>query len=140
MGPIIRAHHERFDGQGYPDRLSVNHIPWLARLLAVAVAYAAWPSNEESAIEGIKANSGTAFDPDAVRALLRSLPQTMASGRQREVLLAELQPGMVVAQSIYTPFGLLLVPEDQVLSESHIKLLRNHNLITPITQSLLVYC
>ena len=140
VGPIIRAHHERFDGQGYPDRLSVNHMPWLARLLAVAVAYAAWPSNEESAIEGIKANSGSAFDPDAVRALLRSLPQTMASGRQREVLLAELQPGMVVAQSIYTPFGLLLVPEDQVLSESHIKLLRNHNLITPITQSLLVYC
>jgi len=140
VGPIIRAHHERFDGQGYPDKISGEHIPWLARLLAVAVAFAAWPSDEDSALEYIKTNSGTAFDPDAVRALMRSLPQTVIPGRQREVLLAELQPGMVVAQSIYTPFGLLLVPEDQALTESHIKLLRNHNRITPITQSLLVYC
>jgi response regulator RpfG family c-di-GMP phosphodiesterase len=140
VGPIIRAHHERFDGQGYPDQSSGEDIPWLARLLAVAVAYAAWPSTEDSALEFVKTNSGTAFDPDAVRALMRSLPQTTAPGRQREVLLAELQPGMVVAQGIYTPFGLLLVPEDQVLTESHIKLLRNHNRITPITQSLLVYC
>jgi response regulator RpfG family c-di-GMP phosphodiesterase len=140
VGPIIRAHHERFDGQGYPDHSSGERIPWLARLLAVAVAFAAWPSSEDSALEQIQADSGTAFDPDAVRALMRSLPQTVVAGRQREVLLSELQPGMVVARSIYTPFGLLLVPEDQALSESHIKLLRNHNRIAPITQSLLVYC
>jgi response regulator RpfG family c-di-GMP phosphodiesterase len=140
VGPIIRAHHERFDGQGYPDQLSGERIPWLARLLAVAVAFAARPSSEDSALEYIMADSGAAFDPDAVRALMRSLPQTVIPGRQREVLLAELQPGMVVAQGIYTPYGLLLVPEGQALTESHVKLLRNHNQITPITQSLLVYC
>jgi response regulator RpfG family c-di-GMP phosphodiesterase len=140
VGAIIRAHHERFDGQGYPDQLSGEQIPWLARLLAVAVAFAAWPSSEDSALEKIMADSGAAFDPDAVRALMRSLPQTVMPGRQREVLLAELQPGMVVAQGIYTPYGLLLVPEGQALSEAHVKLLRNHNQITPITQSLLVYC
>jgi response regulator RpfG family c-di-GMP phosphodiesterase len=140
VGPIIRAHHERFDGQGYPDQLSGERIPWLARLLAVAVAFAGRPSSEDSALEYIMADSGAAFDPDAVRALMRSLPQTVIPGRQREVLLAELQPGMVVAQGIYTPYGLLLVPEGQALTESHVKLLRNHNQITPITQSLLVYC
>ena len=140
VGPIIRAHHERFDGQGYPDLSSGERIPWLARLLAVAVAFASRPSSEDAALEYIMADSGAAFDPDAVRALMRSLPQTVIPGRQREVLLAELQPGMVVAQGIYTPYGLLLVPEGQALTESHVKLLRNHNQITPITQSLLVYC
>jgi len=37
---FIRAHHERFDGRGYPDGLAGDQIPWLGRLLAVAVAYA----------------------------------------------------------------------------------------------------
>jgi response regulator RpfG family c-di-GMP phosphodiesterase len=35
VGIVIRSHHERFDGQGYPDQLSGEEIPWLARLLAV---------------------------------------------------------------------------------------------------------
>jgi response regulator RpfG family c-di-GMP phosphodiesterase len=140
VGPVIRAHHERYDGEGYPDGLSGERIPWLARLLAVAVAFATFPSSEEAALERVKADSGSAFDPDAVRALVRSLPQTVIPNRQREVLLAELQPGMVVAQGIHTAYGLLLVPEGQALTESHIQLLRNHNQITPITQSLLVYC
>ena len=47
VGATIRAHHERFDGQGYPDQLSGEQIPWLARLLAVAVAFAGWPSSED---------------------------------------------------------------------------------------------
>src|SRR5262249_43187717 len=45
VGAVIRAHHERFDGQGYPDGLEGDRIPWLARLLAVAVAYAESPLN-----------------------------------------------------------------------------------------------
>ncbi|HUA68234.1 MAG TPA: HD domain-containing phosphohydrolase, partial [Candidatus Saccharimonadales bacterium] len=40
VGEIIRAHHECFDGSGYPDQRAGGNIPWLARLLSVAVAYA----------------------------------------------------------------------------------------------------
>jgi response regulator RpfG family c-di-GMP phosphodiesterase len=139
VGPTIRAHHERYDGQGYPDGLSGEQIPWLARLLAVAVAYADHPSNDAAAIESIKTSSGEAFDPDAVRAFLRCLLQAEVPRSQRAVLLSELQPGMVVAQGIYTAFGILLIPEGQTLAEPHINLLRNHSRISPITQSLLVY-
>lgn len=139
VGPTIRAHHERYDGQGYPDRLSGEQIPWLARLLAVAVAYADHPSNEAAAIEFIKTGSGEVFDPDAVRAFLRCLPQAKVPRSQRAVLLSELQPGMVVAHGIYTAFGILLIPEGQTLAEPHINLLRNHSRISPITQTLLVY-
>ena len=140
VGPTIRAHHERFDGLGYPDKLSGEQIPWLARLLAVAVAYADHPSNEAEALEFVKTESGNAFDPEAVRAFMRCLPQAEVPRSQRSVLLSELQPGMVVAQGIYTAFGVLLIPEGQTLAEPHINLLRNHSRISPITQSLLVYC
>ena len=138
VGTTIRAHHECYDGSGYPDRLIDEQIPWPARLLAVAVAYAA-SASDELGLEFVKTNSGSAFDPDAVRALMRCLPQASVPRSQRAVLLSELQPGMVLAQSIYTVHSILLIPEGQVLTEPHIHLLHNHNRIYPITQSLLVY-
>jgi response regulator RpfG family c-di-GMP phosphodiesterase len=139
VGPTVRAHHEQFDGGGYPDGLSGENIPWLARLLAPAVAYAESDLHSQAA-EMISRGSGTAFDPEAVRAFLRSLPKAMVPGKQREVLLAELQPGMVLAQGIYTATGILLIPDGQKLTSTYIDKLLNHNRINPISQSLLVYC
>ena len=138
VGQVIRAHHEQFDGNGYPDRLQGESIPWLARLLSVAVTYVTLPS-EHNALDFIKANVGTLFDPEAVRAFQRSLPHAALPRRQREVLLSELRPGMVLARGIYTSSGLLLVSEEQALSEAYIDKLRNHDRINPITQSLVVY-
>ena len=138
VGRTIRAHHERFDGAGYPDRLQEESIPWLARLLSVAVAYATYP-HEATASEFIKANSGSAFDPDAVRAFFRSLPHATLPRRHKEVLLSELRPGMVLAQGIYASSGLLLVSEGQSLNEPYIEKLRNHDRVNPIANSLIVY-
>jgi response regulator RpfG family c-di-GMP phosphodiesterase len=140
VGATIRAHHERYDGNGYPDALAGEAIPWLGRLLSVAVAYAESNDHGQDAVEAIKLGGGTLFDPDAVRAFLRSLPQAMVPPKQREVLLAELQPGMILARGIYTANGILLIPEGQRLSEAYIDKLRNHNRISPINQSLIVYC
>jgi response regulator RpfG family c-di-GMP phosphodiesterase len=140
VGITIRAHHERFDGAGFPDRLAGEAIPWLARLLAVAVAYAESYQPSETTIETVRRGSGTAFDPEAVRAFLRSLPQAVVSRRQRMVLLSELTPGMVLAKGIYTANGILLMPDGQRLSEPYIDKLRNHNRINPISQSLMVFC
>ncbi len=140
VGTIIRAHHERFDGAGYPDKLGGENIPWLARLLAVAVAYAESNLDPHSAAETVARASGTWFDPEAVRVFLRSLPQAAVPRKQREVLLSELQPGMILAKGIYTSNGILLIPDGERLSETYIDKLRNHNRISPIAQSLLVYC
>lgn len=140
VGATIRAHHERFDGTGYPDQLAGDHIPWLARLLAVAVSYTESQRTPLEAVEAIKQGSGTRFDPDAVRAFLRSLPNANRSRKEREVLLSELQPGMVVAKGIYTANGLLLIPEGQQLNEVSIDKIKNHNRVNPIAQTLLVYC
>jgi response regulator RpfG family c-di-GMP phosphodiesterase len=140
VGPTIRAHHERHDGSGYPDRLRGESIPWLGRLLGVAVAFAESDPDPKTAAEHISQGSGSEFDPEAVRAFLRSLPKAVVPGKQREVLLTDLLPGMVLAQGIYTETGLLLMPDGQRLTATYIDKLLNHNRINPITQSLLVYC
>jgi response regulator RpfG family c-di-GMP phosphodiesterase len=140
VGVIIRSHHERFDGTGFPDQLKGEEIPWLARLLAVAVGYAESNLDETSAIESIRLGSGNEYDPEAVRAFLRAISKASVSRKEREILIAELQPGMVLAKGIYTPNGLLIVPEGQPLNVDSIGKIINHNHTNPIIQSLLVYC
>jgi putative nucleotidyltransferase with HDIG domain len=76
VGNIILYHHERFDGDGYPNNLKEKEIPQEARIFAVADALDAITSyrpyrNERSfrfAREEIKRNSGTQFDPKVVKA------------------------------------------------------------------------
>ena len=140
VGKTIRAHHEHYDGSGYPDRLVGENIPWLARLLAVAVAFASDPLTSPEAAEKIKRAAGTKYDPEAVRVFLRALTLTNVTRKEREVQLAELRPGMVLARSIYTTYGLVLIPEGQQLNTTYIEKLLNHNRVQPLAQSLLVYC
>jgi response regulator RpfG family c-di-GMP phosphodiesterase len=140
VGRIIRAHHERFDGSGYPDQVEGEQIPWLARLLAVVVGFVETEARSGDGLGALREGSGTAFDPEAVRAFIRHRPQSASPRREREVPMSELSPGMVLAKGIYTASGVLLMPEGQMLSEIYINKLKNHNRINPIRQSLVVYC
>ena len=88
----------------------------------------------------ISQGSGSAFDPEAVRIFLRSIPKAAVPGKQRVVPLDELRPGMVLAEGIYSENGMLLIPDGQRLTATYIDKLLNYNRINPITQSLLVYC
>jgi response regulator RpfG family c-di-GMP phosphodiesterase len=140
VGEIIRAHHECYDGTGYPDQISIENIPWLARLLAVAVAYASCRLTDADAIEKIKTGSGSAFDPEAVQIFLRAHAVAVIPRRERQISLADLRPGMVLAKGIHTYNGLLLVSEGQQLNATFIEKVLNHNRIQPITEALVVYC
>jgi HD-GYP domain-containing protein (c-di-GMP phosphodiesterase class II) len=68
---IVRHHHERFDGSGYPDGLEGNDIPIESRVLAVVDAYVAMTEDRpyraalqtELAVEELRRNCGTQFDP-----------------------------------------------------------------------------
>lgn len=139
VGETVRAHHERFDGQGYPDALSAMSIPWTARCLGVAVWFVECGLPKDQAIESVLAQSGKALDPEAVRLFLKVTHLLQLPRQVREILLDELQPGMVLANGLYSPHGLLLVGEGQTLSASTIAKIRNHNLVNPISQRLLVY-
>ncbi len=77
---IVRSHHERWDGSGYPDGMEGEEIPTLARLLAVADAFSAMTTSRpyrtgldwEQALIEIEAGSGTQFDPQMARAFVRA--------------------------------------------------------------------
>ncbi|MBM3839956.1 MAG: response regulator [Verrucomicrobia bacterium] len=68
-GGIIRAHHENWDGTGYPDGLKADAIPWLARLLSAAISYCGQHTLGIPAVKQLKTHSGTVFDPAAVQAV-----------------------------------------------------------------------
>ena len=78
--PLVRHHHERWDGNGYPDQLSADEIPLGARILAVADALDAMTSDRsyraartfEYAKTEILKGSGTHFDPEVVTAFIMS--------------------------------------------------------------------
>jgi putative nucleotidyltransferase with HDIG domain len=78
---IIRNHHERWDGRGYPDGLRGEEIPILARILAVADAFDAMNSSRAyrralpfpECLRELRENSGSQFDPHVVEAALSIL-------------------------------------------------------------------
>lgn len=79
LAPLVRAHHERWDGQGYPDGLRGEAIPLGARIIAVADVFDAMTSDRPhrrrlglaEAIAEIERDAGRAFDPVVVDAFLR---------------------------------------------------------------------
>jgi response regulator RpfG family c-di-GMP phosphodiesterase len=139
VGEAIRAHHERFDGSGYPDSLAGKNIPWAARCLAVAVGFVESGLPKQAAIDAVLAQAGSAYDPEAVRLFLKVTHLVTLPRQVREILLDELEPGMVLATGIYSPHGLLLIGEGQSLGPATIAKIQNHNQVTPINQRLLVY-
>jgi putative nucleotidyltransferase with HDIG domain len=74
--PVIRGHHERWDGRGYPDRIAGRDINPVARLMAVADSYDAMTSARpyrvalatEEAARRLRIDSGKQFDPEAIEA------------------------------------------------------------------------
>jgi len=81
---VIRHHHERWDGNGYPDRLGGSAIPFASRLIHLAEVYDTLtspssyrrPVGREAALTTIRAEAGRQFDPD--------LAHLVADGLERQ--------------------------------------------------------
>jgi len=79
--PLIYHHHERYDGTGYPERKKGEEIPLGARILAVADSYDVMTSDRpyrkalsvEEAVEELRRNRGTQFDPHVVDVFIEEL-------------------------------------------------------------------
>jgi HD-GYP domain-containing protein (c-di-GMP phosphodiesterase class II) len=75
---VIRYHHERFDGHGYPDRLTADEIPLAARIFSVVDAFDAMTTDRayrkalgtDEAVSHLISGAGTQFDPDIVATFL----------------------------------------------------------------------
>jgi HD-GYP domain-containing protein (c-di-GMP phosphodiesterase class II) len=112
---MIRHHHERWNGTGYPDRIAGEQIPFAARILTVADVYDALTTARsyrpgfahEKAMEIMQSERGTTFDPDVLdvfcekvapqlvpapampgRELVRSIPFPFVRSRTRSALTA----------------------------------------------------
>ncbi len=94
--PIVRHHHERWDGRGYPDGLRGEEIPITARIISVVDCFDAVREDRqyrkamtrEEAIALLQANSGTMYDPDVVAAFIEHLPEFEAEIRNHKTIAA----------------------------------------------------
>jgi HD-GYP domain-containing protein (c-di-GMP phosphodiesterase class II) len=90
--PVIRAHHERWDGQGYPDHLEGEAIPFGARLLMAVDAYLAMTVDRpyqkarapSVALTELRRCAGSQFDPQVVAALEQVLLERRSSNRGKD--------------------------------------------------------
>jgi putative nucleotidyltransferase with HDIG domain len=97
---LVRYHHEHFDGMGYPDGLSGEQIPFIARILAVADAYDAMTSTRPyrkalthgQAKEEILRCTGHQFDPKVVEAFLKT---KIVAGTAPTETLNSFHPGLI---------------------------------------------
>jgi diguanylate cyclase len=85
VATIVRFHHERWDGAGYPDGLSGGRIPLASRIISVCDAYGAMTCDRpyraamdpDDALDEIRSGSGSQFDPSVVDALVLALAATV---------------------------------------------------------------
>ncbi len=151
IGRVVRAHHERYDGQGYPDRLKGDAIPLGARIIAIANQYdlmtvrpgepqksALREFHYREAKQYLQAQQGTRFDPDLTQAFLQMLAEYEEESPPLEVKLSDLREGMVLAEAISSGSGMLLISAGTTLQAFHLERLKNFNRIDPITQKIYV--
>ncbi|MFI4941212.1 MAG: HD domain-containing phosphohydrolase [Burkholderiales bacterium] len=138
---IIRSHQERFDGEGFPDRLSGLNIPIGARILALACDYEnlqcgvllARNLRPEEAKAVISRNRGIRYDSMVVNAFCNIMgvsgekqPAVSVQRDSVELNPEDLQPDMVVARDLISQDGFLLLSSDHILTERLIQQIKEY--------------
>lgn len=135
VAKIIRSHHERFDGLGFPDGLIESAIPQGACILAVANDYDGFQIGSlserrfspEEAKTLIVQGSGKRYDPAVVDVFLDIIGRPREEpGRYRELPASELVPGMVSGKDILSRDGTLLLAADYVLDPTIVRQIQNY--------------
>lgn len=127
---LIRSHHERFDGGGFPDALRGADIPLGSRIIAVADAYDdllhGHMGVRQLSIPDVKTlllhTKGSQFDPDVVDAFMRATQVRSVKPNQPLLLdTGALRDGMVLAADLVSPGGVLMLTADHVLTDEMIQ-------------------
>lgn len=136
---IVRSHQERFNGEGYPDKLSRHDIPLGARILALASDYdnlqigtfTRRQFRAADAAELIVKSRSTRYDPEVVQAFQDIIYGRTAVEVQPEVpvTVAHLKAGMILTRDLVGPDGSLLLAANHPLSERLIAQIADFELI-----------
>jgi response regulator RpfG family c-di-GMP phosphodiesterase len=133
--PIIRGHHERWDGTGFPDRKAGDAIPLGARILAVADAFddlqnglvAGAAVNAQEARMLMRKARGTQFDPEVLDVFLQlTEPQGTPRPAANKLVLGcdALLPDMVLASDLVSARGVLMLTAGHRLTPALIRRIR----------------
>ncbi|MFZ6776464.1 HD domain-containing phosphohydrolase [Undibacterium sp. Ji83W] len=122
---IIRAQHERFDGRGFPDGLVGESIPIGARILSLTSDYDNLQNGSlvqkrvhmEDAQALIIRGAGNRYDEKVVAAFKQIISNQADDIDDREITIAQLQPGMILSADVISKEGMLLLPADYVLDQ-----------------------
>jgi response regulator RpfG family c-di-GMP phosphodiesterase len=138
--PIIRAHHERHDGTGFPEKLAGHDIPMGARILAVADAYDDLQNGhvidvaltDADARVLMRKGRGTQFDPEVLDVFLQTQEvASQAKGPARAGLVlpvGALESDMVLARDLVSARGILMLTAGHRLTPSLIRKIREFEL------------
>ena len=115
IAPVVRHHHEHFDGSGYPAGLRGEEIPLLARILSVADAYEAMTADRpyrdrtlvDDAIAELHRCAGTDFDPRVVDAIVEVLTEMDAAASGSELSALTVEPYEARAVFVAVADGML---------------------------------
>ncbi|MCH9674827.1 MAG: response regulator [Gammaproteobacteria bacterium] len=132
-GRLIRSHHERFDGTGYPDGLAGTQIPLGSQIIAVASSWDEYRSGRHSghplipraALVELHRERDRRFSSKVIDAFIAVLARDDAlSPHTQRINPSALMPGMVLSEDLVTERGIALVPAGQALSDELITKIR----------------
>lgn len=148
---FIRHHHERYDGSGYPDKLSGSNIPLGARIIAAADAYdkvlnagSLTPSvTPRQVLREVLTYSGKSLDPRVLEAFalhIQSLDEVEgAELPEIEIYPKDLRAGMVLSRDLLTRRGSLLLAKHSIVEEWQLQQLRQYLEMDPAQEGLFIY-
>lgn len=128
--PLIRHHHERWDGQGFPDQLAGDAVPLGARILAVCDTFDELQNGHlvqpaltrEEARSMLQRGRGTQFDPAVLDAFIElTEPRPVAPSAVRALRVGQLEGGMVLARDLLSGGGMLMLTAGHVLTPALIR-------------------
>ena len=148
VGVIIRHHHERYDGGGYPDGLKRESIPLESRIIAIVDSYDLkanarsyfQEASPQLAVNYLKKNSGSCFDPEIVNSFLDLIEAIKVTNSNEVALpLSKLRKDMKLSRDLLTKSKRLLIERDTILREIDLERINNFHKMDPIVDKVYVY-
>ena len=146
VSTIVRAHHEQFNGRGFPDGLSEDEIPVAAMIVSGASIYDNFLYRGNVSLEDMPANlqrmRGYQLDPVVVDLLLEINMENIRIEEGRDfhgIGLQDLEAGMVIAKDIRMKTGALAMPGETQLTNYEIEKLNSYYAMGCISYKVCVY-